>query len=182
MIAAGAPLALFMAALWQPRPGSPSTPFLGLAALSFVFAVAWVGWITPAANQEFRERTYALHGGQGILAKGQAELSLPELLSPRNERTRAARIQISHRLGLAVWCPLMILLAGQLQPMRRFYRWVVTPLPLSAVGFILDASWRTGVVDRFAAPWGFPAGALAAAIAIGLARPPRRSGSRYSET
>ena len=100
MIAAGAPLAFFMATLWRPRSRSPATPFVGLAALSLVFAIAWVGWITPMANQEFRERTYALHGGQGILAKGQAELSLPQLLSAQNERTRAARIQISNRLLL----------------------------------------------------------------------------------
>ena len=62
----------------------------------------------------------------------------------------------------------MILLASQLQPTRRFYRWVITPLLLIALGLLLDASWRVGAIDRTLALWGFPAAALIVAIIIGL--------------
>jgi hypothetical protein len=181
----GGSVALLLGALWRPGAGRPATPFLSLAILALATAIILAAWVVPAANQEFRERSFALSGGQGKLSKGAAELTLSELLSALDAvNGRAARNQISNRLVLVVSCPLMILLACQLQPMRRVYRWIAAPFVLWTVGFLLEASWRSGVFDRTLALWGFPAGALIAAIAIGLARNSgtRRPEFRHTET
>ena len=167
----GGPVALLLGALWRPGAGRLATPFLSLAILALATGIIFAGWVVPAANQEFRERSFVLSGGQGKLSKGAAELTLPELLSALDAvNGRDARNQISNRLVLVVSSPLMILLASQLQPKRRVYRWIAAPFVLWTVGFLLEASWRIGVFDRTVALWGFPAGALIAAVCIGWTR------------
>lgn len=170
-IVACAPLALFLSVLWRPRIEHRATPFLGIAILSLVVTFIAAGWVMPAASQEFREISYALHGGRGTLRRGAAELTLPELFAV------AARLpvpsvekQLSFRLVPVVSCPIMVLLASQMQWMRRRYRWVAAPVVLSAVGLAIWAASRSGVMHESVAIWGFPIAALIAAVSIGWIR------------
>ena len=175
-ILVGGPLALLLSALWRPRQEHRATPFLGLAILSVVLAFICASWVMPAANQEFREITYALHGGRGTLTKAAVELTLPELLA---DETRwfapSVQSQISFRLVSIVSCPIMVLLASHMQWMRRRYRWVAAPVMFFAVGISIWAASRFGVMDDSVAIWGFPIAALVATACIGWVRQGRRA-------
>jgi hypothetical protein len=165
------PGALFISALRRPRQGQQGTPFLGLAILSFVLAFAGAGWVVPAANQEFRQVIFEMHGGDRELSRGAAELTLPELLSGYQRfPTRALQLQISNRLALAMACPVLVLLASQMYMMRRRYRWVLAPILLSGLGFAIEAAEKLGAIDEATSIWIFVAVALLVAVGIGCGR------------
>jgi hypothetical protein len=118
------PLLLFLSTVPADSGGRRRTPFVGCACGSFVLALWLVGWVVPARNQEFRTTVFQASGGQGQLLPGPNELTLPELLSRQefDDRPSRQRRELGIvRLGTAVACPAMVLLAGQVQltPRRR---------------------------------------------------------------
>jgi hypothetical protein len=169
------PAALFIAALRRPRNGRPGTPFLGVACLSFALALLGASWAVPAANQEFRQVTFEMHGGARELSRGAAELTLPELLwSEGRQESRAAQLQISNRLALVMACPVLVLLASQVYMLRRRYRWVLAPLLLSGFGFAIEGAEKLGTIDKAMSIWFFVAAAFLLAVGIGSGRHWRR--------
>ncbi len=164
-------LALFLSALRRPRAGQRRTPFLALAIFSFAGALIGVGWVVPAANQQFRVNVFAMHGGHRELPRGFGEMTLPELIARANSAApREYQVQVTNRLGLAALCPVLVLLASQLQQKRRVYRWVLAPALLIGLGFLLKGAARSDLLDESDLLWSFLFVCLAAAIAVGCVR------------
>jgi hypothetical protein len=162
-------VALFLAAAWQPRRDRAKTPFLGLAAVSLAVAFVNAGWVMPAANQEFREMAFELHGGKGPLPRGLAELTLPELFAMDSLRKRT---DLSRRLAFVAACPVLVILAGQLHGVRRRYCWLAVAIVCLFVFGGLTLGAREPLAD-----WLLPIGASATGFTIGLWRQSRRGTS-----
>ena len=161
------PVALFLGTMWQPRADQPRTPFLGLAVLAVIGAFVLAGWVAPIGNQEFREIVFEMHGGQGSLPRGAAELTVPDLLSvywfwP----SLAGELQLHARFALIAACPALVLLAAQLQPMRRRHRWVLAPFFLYVLLSAIEEGVYRGALDKPVSVWVIPVAVFVAAAAI----------------
>jgi hypothetical protein len=123
------------------RGSSLITACVWLCAVSFVS----LGWVVPGTNQAFRERA-ALHnttlppGSTGLyLPRGEAELSLPVLLSRSNQDTwlgGRAWTHLQGRLMLTALLPVCLLAGTQAVRLARARRWRVGGLVLSGATVI----------------------------------------------
>jgi lipopolysaccharide export LptBFGC system permease protein LptF len=148
-----------------------------LAAFSIAAAFVLAGWVVPSANQEFRQIVYEMHGGHGPLARGAAERTLPDLLLAYSSKpTHEAELQVHGRFALIAACPALILLAGQLQPMRRRHRWVLAPFFLFLLRSIMLEGVRLGALEKPVVIWTLPLAAFVAAAVIGCWRYARADG------
>ena len=164
------PLAFFLGALQRPRSAAARTPFLGVAVVSLALGLCVAGWIMPAANHTFRETVFEFNGGTGQLPRDLAELTLSELIAPSSPFIPRAVLveQLNVRLSLVFTGPMVVILAAQLQRVRRRTRW------LFGIGFLCASALaimaiRSPGVARSLMMWFFPGSPLALAVLVGVA-------------
>lgn len=104
-----------------------------LIAVAVVVTTAWVGWVVPAANQEWRE----WRAGSGVV-RGLRELTLPELRQVRGVEAGAARQELRIRLGVAVTWPVALGVLGWRLGRRRGVEssWAMAGAWLAAAGTV----------------------------------------------
>jgi hypothetical protein len=118
---------------------------LGTMTAAVAVMIVLAGWITPEANQWFRQTSFVAGtqtvAGAQVLPRGANELTLIDLVAGasgmRPELAEAARRQLVLKAGLIAWTAAGCLLAGCVRPLvqnghRRHWARVILPVAMFA--------------------------------------------------
>jgi lipopolysaccharide export LptBFGC system permease protein LptF len=139
-----------------------------VAAICSAASFATLAWVTPAANQAFRELMYDLAGKHGPLLKGANELSLGELsqriaaLTQVGHWGEARTLALDYHFRWALSCATLVLAAFAISIVPRrgsVHTWmlsvllIVTYVGYYALMFAGRAAALAGTVPTFVGAW-----------------------------
>jgi hypothetical protein len=162
-LALGLPLALVPAAMWLAatrgyQAHEARRALVQLTACVLLAQMLLVGWITPIANQMWREDVFARRQKQGLragsAARGERELTVVELfrnrgrdaIAPPRARAREKHARVIVALSPLIMATVGLLLArrGRESRLRIVAAWVGVPATWFVVSSVAEASVKTG--------------------------------------